>query len=303
MTKVAHIINCRNKGPYVYRTVAAALAQVYPCEIVVADFASTDNSRAEIERAIADAPRNAEHEVKFLECNWQTKTSMFEMNKNVDWLWRQTSPECEWIFQSSADDYSLPARVSVCMAAVEKNPCSSVATTMYFEEPDKPSRESVSGYPQQTGYVKAGEGLMNLAYGSTIGGYARDFLERVGSAGPNTPDVYWGLLSAIDRGFYVVANPQHVHSMVADVNNTGFQGKMRGASGDDSLKLAAMNHEQLLRLYLACWDAGLKFTKGKMPDEAVNALANMVLGQSKGLMDAREELRRKGIPQCVLELP
>src|SRR3990167_2052528 len=86
----------------------------------------------------------------------------------------------------------------------------------------------VSGFPQTTGYVAAGEGLLKLAYGSTIAGYRRGFLLWVGEQNDSTPDVYWGFLAALDKGFYVVANPQHVHCTHADVQNTGFQGRMKG---------------------------------------------------------------------------
>ncbi len=37
---------------------------------------------------------------------------------NAHTLWLAEQTDAEYIFQCSADDYSLPERVSVCMAAV-----------------------------------------------------------------------------------------------------------------------------------------------------------------------------------------
>lgn len=296
--KPAFIINCRNKEPYVFRAVAGALGQTVPCEIVVADFASDDKSREQIQAAIDNVPHGADHTVKFLKCDWPTRSLMEDMNKNVTWLWQQT--ESDWIFQSSADDYSLPDRVRVCMEAVAANPCSAVATTQYFEAPGETNRSMQSGYPQQSGYVHAGEGLTNLAYGSTIGGYSREFLAKIGDCGPNTPDVMWGYLAALDKGFYVVCDPQHVHVNVRDLNNTGFQGKLEAATGDDALRLAELNHFQLMRLYFGCADRALQQHPDGVPPEHWVPLMNMVLGQAKGMMDARERLHAEKITPGVL---
>lgn len=285
----ALIINCRNKAKYVYKAVAGALAQTYPCEIVIADFNSTDNSRAEIDRAIAECPKG-EHSVQFLKCDWETQSTMADMNKNVTWLWKQTTSP--WVFQTSADDYDLPDRIKVCMEAIESNPCSAIATTQFFEDPgvDYKGAPPVSGFPRESGYVQAGPGLIALAYGSTIGGYSREFLEKVGDCGPNTPDVVWGFLAALDKGFYVVANPQHVHVNVADPANTGFQGKLAGAKGDELLRLNELNHAQLFRLYKECADRAQKLHPEGVGAEDWVPLMNMLIGQAAGWLGAREAL-------------
>ena len=302
--RAAFVINGRQKERYIYKAVQGALAQVHPCDVIVSIQDSTDGTLAEAERAVKECTRNAEHTVRIVHCPVKGPYSMGAMNAHFSWASKQVADDAEWIFQSSADDYSLPARVSVCMEAVAKNPCSAVATTMYFEEPDKPNREIVSGYPRETGYVKAGDGLLNLAYGSTIAGYHRSFLEKVAHrAGKVTPDVFFGVAASLAGGFYCIVNPQHVHSNIADPKNTGFQGKMRAASGDESLKLAALNHEQLLNLYFACWEIAQELCQKGIPADDLNALVNMVIGQAKGMTDAREVLRARDIPQCVLELP
>lgn len=299
MSSICFLVNSRNKDKYVYKAVKGALSQIVPCEILLSDQGSTDNTVAEMKRAVAECPMGADHTVRIVHCPITGPYGMLAMNNHVSWAVQQT--DAEWVFQSSADDYSLPARVSVCMEAVKNNPCSAVATTMYFEDPEKPSRESVSGYPRQTGYVKAGEGLLNLAYGSTIGGYRRDFLDKViAKAERSTPDVFWGWLAALDEGFYVVASPQHVHCQIADINNTGFQGKMRAATGDDALRLAELNHFQLAELYMKCLQTAQELFSNRMTQYDMNAIINVIIGQIAGWLNTRQALHDANVTPGIL---
>ena len=297
--KPAFVVNNFNKGGFVYRAAASALAQTMPCEVILSDMQSTDNSLGEIERAVAEAPRGADHEVRVLRCQIKGENTFISCSDHFDWIVSQTN--AEWIIQCSSDDYSLSDRAKVCMEAVSQHPCSVVATTQFFENAGETNRQAVSGFPQESGYIKAGEGLLRLAYGSVIAAYNRDFLKRVGSFGRNTPDVLWGFLAALDRGFYVVANPQHVHVNHADSNNMGFGGKLAAAAGEDLLRLTELNHFQLLRLYFACWDAAQSLHPEGIPDEDTNALVNMILGQSKGWLDARSRLHANKIIPWIME--
>ena len=297
--KPCFLINARNKEKYVYKSVRGALGQVVPCEILLSDQQSTDGTVAEMRRAVAECSMGADHEIRFVTCPTAGPYSMKAANEHMAWASRQT--DAEWIFQSSADDYSLPARVSVCMEAVAKNPCSAVATTMYFEEPDKPSRDTVSGYPKQTGYVKAADGLTNLAYGSTIAGYHRSFLEKVSDKAERvTPDVFFGWLASLDQGFYAIANPQHVHVNHSSMDNTGFQGKMRAAKGEDALRVAELNHMQLADLYMGCLSNAQELYPKKMTFDDMNAIVNMILGQTAGWINARQALHDAGVTPGVI---
>mgnify|MGYP001601776362 CR=1 len=293
--KVAFVINCRNKQDFIAMSIQGALSQTYPCEIIISDQQSTDRSRAVID-ATVDALGPTHHEIRVRECQIAGSYGMKAMNDHMRWLMDQT--DAEWLFQSSADDYSLPDRVKVCMEAVEKNPCSAVATTMFFLEPGQKLEGNVpvSGFPQQSGYVKAGEGLLKLAYGSTIGGYRRDFLLKVGDLGPNTPDVLLGFLAALDQGFYVVANPQHVHCTHANTENTGMQGRLRGArTKRESKVLAELNHMQLFRLYKKCLDKAQELHPEGILQDHLNPLYSTLLGQAFAWIDAREVLREEGV--------
>jgi hypothetical protein len=291
-----HIMN-RNKERFVGRSVAGALAQTVPCDILISDQGSTDKSLVEIQKAIFTAPRGAEHTVRTMQCPIEGPYGMWCANAHTEWGLQFAN--AEWIFHSSADDYSLPDRVKVCMEAVEKNPCSAVACTMFYQTPGEAEPNGVSGF-SESGYVKAGEGLFQLTYGSTIAGYSREFLMKIGSAGRHTPDVYWGYLAALENGFYVVANPQHVHVNHADAQNTGFQGKLRGATGDELARLNELNHFQLFSLYIAIADRAQQLHPEGVAAEDWIPLMNTCILQAKAWSERRQELHEQGVTPGVL---
>lgn len=301
--KPLFIVNNYNKARYVARAVAGALAQTHPCHVVVSDYQSTDNSVAEIERALAKSPRGAEHEVTLLRCDLEPpKSTQRSMNAHLAWILRQV-PDGEWIFQCSSDDYSLPDRVRVCMQAIKEHPCVAVGTTMRFEAPGKPEDGAVSGYPTESGYVSAGLGLHKMAYGSCIWGYKRVWLEKIGLDVPCTIDVYLGSLASFGEGAYVVANPQHVHFMAEDLDNMGFQGKMRAAeaSGDKETiaRINELNRFQLFELYfLAKIRQQQLYPLAHKADQ--DALINMILAQAAGWYAERANLHAKGITPGVI---
>jgi len=297
--KVCFCVNARNKSRFVAKAVRGALSQTYPCEVLLSDQQSTDSTLQVMRDTVRDfGPTH--HTVRILECPVAGEYGMRAMNNHMSFIIDQT--DADWIFQSSADDYSLSGRVKVCMDAIETKPCSAVATTMYFLEPGQElqGQVPVSGFPQSTGYVEAGEGLLKLAYGSVIAGYRRDFLLGLGKPNEHTPDVYFGFLAALDKGFYVVANTQHVHCTHADTNNAGFQGKMKGASGDELLRFSELNHYQLLALYDACLMKAHELHPAGIDQNAYVDCINMILGQSKGWLEARKVLHERKITPGIL---
>lgn len=288
--KPSLIVQNYNKGQFVYRAVAGALSQTIPCDIVIGDARSTDNSLDEINRAVAEAPRGAEHDVRVLVKATRDNNTFRAATETTMWLAMEATGD--WVLQCSSDDYSLPDRAKVCMEAVAEHPCSIIATTMYFEKQGEVNRSATSGYPRESGYVSGGDGLTNLAYGSVIAGYSRDFLNRCGHmmVGDSTPDVLMGFLASLDKGFYVVANAQHVHVEHANVLNLGFQGKMRAAVGEDALRLSELNHFQLLSLYTDCFDRAYEMHPSGIDDKSYNALLSTILGQARGWQQARKKL-------------
>ena len=301
----AFIVTARNKAKYAYKAAASALAQTYPCEILLSDQHSDDETLSELMRAADSAPRAAAHKVKVVKCPVEGPYSMKACNEHIMWCVSQV--KADWVFQCSADDYSLPDRVRVCMKALEDVHffAAGVATTMFFEPPaglPVNTPRAASGFPTKTGYVDAGEGIWKMAYGSTIWGYQKKFLEKVGSAGDSTADVYYGFLAALDQGYYVVCNPQHVHVQHASTENMGFQGKMAGAveGSDEHFRLNELNRYQLLELY---YSTALRAQElyPKADSKHMSALANMIMAQSKGWLDARKELHKRKITPGIID--
>lgn len=274
-----------------------------PCTILLSDQMSTDDTLIQMQRAVESFGPHP-HEVIVLECRVGGPFCMASANAHFSWLVDQVPADTEYIFQCSGDDYSLPDRVKVCMDEIDsfriKPAC--VACTMYFEVPGTTNRESVSGYPKTSGLVPAAEGLTNLAYGSTIHGWNAEFLRKTKDfPGNSTPDVVLGFLASLDAGFYVVANPQHVHVQHADINNLGFQGKLRAATGEDAWRHAEANHYQLAAMYSRCFDAAYQLHPEGLPDRAYEALLNNIFSQSRAWLEARKKLHQMHIQPMTME--
>jgi hypothetical protein len=136
-----------------------------------------------------------------------------------------------------------------------------------------------------------------MAYGSTIQGWRREWFLKAGHAGRATGDVYHGFLAALDKGYYVVADPQHVHVLHADLQNMGFGGKLLAAqaSGDKELlaRINELNRFQLYGLYYR-----IKLRQQELyplaHQEDQSALVNMLVQQSAGWFEEREKLHANG---------
>lgn len=297
--KPCFLVNNLNKGRFVYRACASALAQTIPCEVVFSDAQSTDNSMAEIKRAVAEAPRGADHEVRVL-IGPKGRSSFPSCSKHFEWLVPQI--KSDWILQCSSDDYSLPERARLCMEAVAEHPCSVIAVTQFFEKQGETNREAISGFPRESGYVTPEDGILKLGFGSVIAGYRKDFIMKAGPFGSSTPDVFWGFLAALDLGFYVVADPQHVHVEHAELENLGFQGKLQAAQDEKLLQLNELNHFQLASLYMHCLDRAVEiYGQGNVPMAAYNACANTVLGQTHAWLNARKALHAANVTPMVMQ--
>lgn len=296
--KATFFVNARNKVKYVRRAVESAFAQTHPCHIVLSDQASTDGTYEQMEAVLKDCPER--HTVELVRCPVEGPYGMTAANAHTEWaMERSTTP---WVFQCSADDWSLPDRVAACMAKIEElerdhKTCSAMACTMYYlhaEERFDPEKTPYLNMGEDR-YVSAGWGLKNLIYGSTIQAWNRDFFMKAGSAENVTGDVFHGFLAALDKGYYVINRPLHVKVEYADLDNMGFQGKMKAAEQSRNPELISrineLNRFQLFELYFK-----LKIRqqeKWPMAHEAdQGALVNMVLDQAQGWYRERDNLHK-----------
>lgn len=300
--KCSFVVNARDKVQYVEKAVAGALAQDYPCHIILSDQNSTDGTYEKIVELSQTLTHGAAHKVEVVRCPVEGPYGMATQNRHVDWLVDQT--DAEWFFQCSADDYSLPTRVSACMKAVAKMPCASVVTSQWFSEPDAPITDQTPRAQMPGGYIPAGFGLGNLVFGSCIAAYKRSFLKKIGPApGSVTMDVWCGFQAAMDEGYVVVPEPHHVHQRVASVTNMGFEGRLRGAElekdWDALARINELNHFQLFELYYECHLAQQRFYP-LAHDNDKSAPIQMMLGQAVAWYRRRKELHDKGLTPGVM---
>lgn len=304
--KATFFVTARDKVKYVSRAVESAFAQTYPCHIVLSDQSSTDGTYEAMEALLPQCPK--QHTVELVRCPIEGEYGMTAANAHTMWAIERASTP--WIFQCSADDWSLPERVAVCMAKIEEleakhQECSALACTMYYlheEDTFDPEKTPYLRLPEDM-YVTAGWGLKNLIYGSTIQAWSRDFFLRAGSCENVTGDVFHGFLAALDKGYYVVNRPLHVKVEYADLGNMGFQGKLKAAekSGDKELmaRINELNRFQLFELYF----------KLKLRQQAAypmahaadqQALVDMILTQAQGWYQERSNLHaNKWVPGII----
>ena len=306
--RAAFVINARDKEKYVAQAVRGALAQDYPCHIILSDQGSKDRTKAVMQEEVdaylaAVGEGSSKHKIEIVDCPVKGEYSMATQNRHVDWLVDQT--EAEWFFQCSADDYSLPGRVSACMSATALMPCASVVTNQWFN--DRPGEPVAADTPRSQmpgGYIPAGWGLTSLVFGSCIAAYKRSFLKKIGPApGSVTMDVWCGYQAALDDGFVVVPEPLHVHQRVADVKNMGFGGRLKGAElaqdWDGLARINELNHFQLFELYFECHLAQQsRYPLAHANDQS--APVNMMLGQAIGWYRKRKELHDKKLTPGIM---
>lgn len=314
--KAAFVVNARNKARWVARAVQGALSQNHPCHIILSDQNSIDGTFEVMQKTVEEfkmpvievhdgenKTQTPFHKVDLLKCPVEGEYGMRAANEHFMWCVEQT--DAEWIFQCSADDYSLPGRVLSCMKAVSEHPCAAVSCGMYFVEPgqEHSDRSPRTGWPTTDDYVAPGEGMMRMAYGSSITGFKRSFLEKIGSAGDNTMDVYDGFLAACDEGHYVVTKPSHVHVMHSDLGNMGFQGKMRAAEAEGDraqmTRINELNRFQLFKLYFSILETASRlYPMLGAQDKAL--LLQMVLNQAHGWMIERDKLHADKITPGIM---
>lgn len=322
--KATFFVTARNKVKYVKRAVKSAFDQTYPCHIVLSDQSSTDGTYEAMVEALSEYLGNQmphvlvearneksrsavmeilptadqKHHIELVRCPIEGEYGMTAANAHT--MWAVERAETPWIFQCSADDYSLPDRVAVCMAKVEemeakKQECAAIACTMYYlhaEDAFNPQTTPYMRLPEDM-YISAGFGLKNLVYGSTIQGWNQEFFIRAGSAENVTGDVFHGFMAALDKGYFVINRPLHVKVEYADMDNMGFQGKMKAAekSGDRETmaRINELNRFQLFELYLKMkMRQQQKWPMAHAADQ--QALVDMILTQAQGWYQERSNL-------------
>ena len=302
----AFFVTVLNKERMIYQSVMGALSQTYPCDIYISDGGSTDNTPAEIDRALQNSKDYPQHTVTRLHPKLsEVKCGLRTQNEHLMWCFKEIPNE--WIFHSSGDDWSLPGRVEACMEALKTNKASAVSTPQYH----LPEGGKLDGGPvactaaeHLNGYLSPQDGILKLGFGSCISGYKRSFILKVGSPGLATPDIFWGFLAALDEGYFVVPEPHHVHTDAAAPDNNGFGGRMIywDKMGDKNfgVQLNELNRFQMFGHYYETLVKQEAMYPNARP-EARSALINSMLGQSIGWYRDRASMHRLRIEPLSMD--
>lgn len=302
----AFFITVLNKERMIYQSVMGALLQTYPCDIYISDAGSTDNTPAEIDRALNNSHLFPHHSFTRLHPKLsEKKCGLRILNEHLMWCFNEIPNK--WIFHSSGDDWSLPGRVAACMKVLETHKASAVVTPQFH----LPEGGSLVGQVPCTaadylnGYVSAQDGITKLGFGGCIAGYKRDFILKVGSPGLATPDIFWGYLAALDEGYYAVPEPHHVHTDAPNPDNNGFGGRMIywANHGGDSAMLAQLNELNRFQMFGHYYECAIRQEAlyPNAPAEATSALMNAMFGQAVGWYKERVNLHRMRIEPMSMD--
>lgn len=303
----AFLITVLNKERMVYRSVMGALSQTYPCDIYISDAGSTDNTPAEIERALQHSHSFPHHAITRLHPKLsEVKCGLRILNEHLMWCFKEIPNE--WIFQCSGDDWSFPTRVAACMQALETHKASAIATPQYHL-PE--GGELIAGQPVSctaaehlNGYLSAQDGINKLGFGGCIAGYKKAFILKAGSPGLATPDIFWGYLAALDEGYFVVPEPHHVHTDAENPDNNGFGGRMGyWANAGDHATVARLNELNRFQMFGHYYECAVR-QEGLYPDAALEAraaLTNAMFSQAVGWYRDRVNLHQKKIEPMSMD--
>src|SRR3990172_9141843 len=254
--KVSCFVPVHNKVFFVSETVKSVLFQTYPCEIILSDQGSTDDSLRILHRLAADY--TGPHMVRVVQCPHTDIKGLAGFNVHLNWLHTQT--DADLIIIVSADDLCHPDRVKRTVEVYEEHKPSLIGTRMQFLKPDM-SYEGTSvfaydiepsGNETQGRFVTAKEHLTRLVGGSSSMALDREFYEKVGGLeGHTICDVYLPFLATLDRGFYYINQDLFAYIKHPKADNAGLGGQLLAAeSHEDKLLLNELaNYQVVSTLY------------------------------------------------------
>lgn len=273
--RAAFIVPARDKAAHVENCVRSVLAQTLPgLEIILSDQGSTDGTRAAMASLVADY--DGPHEVRLVDCPATEYRGMAGLNAHLAWLHEQT--DAEIVLMSAADDIAHPERAEKVLRAFEETGASFVGTCMEFMRPDG----EVTGYtahPEETGWVTARQHLFDKVGGSSSTAWRRSLVDKYrpfeGIACSDLTLPYYG---SLEGGFWYIREPLHAYICHADANNTGLEGVIRAAEGDDDrvLQLHELGHYHIATTYNTMLNR-LNEVGGDYRDDDVGALIEKLL--------------------------
>ncbi len=288
--KVSFLVPARDKARHVGNCVASVLAQTYPgLEIILSDQGSIDGTREAMASLVAGY--KGPHRVRLVDCPDTEPRGMAGLNAHLRWL----HGECDGdiVLMSAADDVAHPERTARTARMFEETGASFVGTQQQFCTPDGVVK-GITAHPGHSGMVDARTHLFMLTGSSSSTAWARDLVDKYDPFEESTiSDVALPYYACLERGFYFLAEQLHAYLEHADPNNTGLQGALRAAVGDNA-KTAQITEQgffQLCHTYLAM----VRRTQALWPersDDAVRALHERFFDKAVEWTIVRGELTR-----------
>lgn len=299
--KVAFIIPARDKEKHVARAMRAAFKQTYSgMEIVVSDQGSADGTRKVIHETAKEY--KGPNKLTLLDCPITKYKGMPGLNQHLNWLVQTV--DADMFMCSAADDFSLPRRAEVTVAAFEKHNPSMVATGMYFGEPCEAQGVKYggeTGYPEADGWVNPEEMFRRYIGGSTTQAWTREFYEKIGGLeGVGSPDIIMPFIACMDKGMWYVHERLHTYCRIVGKDNTGLQSVM------DAMKTDAerLQVEELIHFQVMC---GLYSCLGKVQacrlttDEALHTITEQILDRNASWLNIRQKMTFEGVPPIAFK--
>lgn len=244
-------IPARDKEKAVEMSVRAALAQTYPCRIVISDQGSTDLTRHVILHTIKDY--KGHHQIELKECPEIKNKGHIGFNDHMNWFHKNV--EYDVCVISSADDFPHPDRVEKVVKAFEEFNPSMVLNRQRFLDPLPDNKLVVVGescYPKESRMLGGSEILRQLVGGSSAQAWTREFYENIYPLEDLTlMDVYMPFLaSQTAQGCYYLNESLHSYIRWSDVSNMGAQGELAATeSEEEKAKLCELIFYRLTNTY------------------------------------------------------
>jgi cellulose synthase/poly-beta-1,6-N-acetylglucosamine synthase-like glycosyltransferase len=287
------VIPARNKEKHVGQAVISALNQTLPLEIIISDQGSEDNTLKVIKETVNGY--SGPHKVTILECPETQYKGMAGLNAHFNWL--HENIEADVFIISSADDFSHPERAEKTMREFETRDVDLVLTAQIFYDPVEDTT-LITAHPRENGYVSLEDCTRRLAAGSSSFAWKQSFFRAVGPIPHITIlDVYMGPLAAVRNGIYFLAEPLHTYVKHHDENNTGLEGQMRAANGDEFARLNELASYQVAASYL---EVAKKLQQWKKEEFATTV--DHMMSQCTDWIEARTLLNMKRLTPMSLKV-
>lgn len=299
--KVSCLVPVHNKAFFVAHTVKSVFNQTYPCEIILSDQGSTDDS-LNILHKLAEG-YIGHHTVRVVQCPHTQVKGLSGFNVHLNWLHDQT--DADLLVIVSADDLCHPDRVKKTVEIYEKYKPSLIGTRMQFLKPDMTYEGTTvfaydiepTGIESEGRLVTAREHIERLVGGSSSMAWDREFYLKVGGLhGHTIVDVYLPFLATLDRGFFFINQDLFAYIQHPKSDNAGLGGQMRAAeTEDEKLLINELSNYQVVSTLYKAGRVAVHLFPEKWEGDACESLYQNIVTRTNDWTTCRDLLNERGL--------